>query len=537
MPDLTAAHARDLGDYLSLARRRWGWILMAALAGLLAATGYYLVAAESYVSTAKVLVKATSSDSGDAMGARTNNQINLDTEAQLVTSQPVATRAGELLDSAATPTVLARKVNVTVPPNTTVMAISFAGPTASEAQRGASAFAQAYLEIRQEDAQATLEADTDRLRGLIEKTREDIQRAGVAITRLTGPNESTDRAFMVARRSTLSSQLASYNAELAPLDGATAVPGEVIVDAQLPRRPADPNPFVLLPAGLMVGLVMGLGLAAWRERQDRRIHTGAEVERLFGLVPLSTLVARGRGRQLRLDHDVRAFYHALRANGPESGAVAALVGPDSSETAENIAYSVAVLAARSEAPTTYVVRPGSEVVEDRRRAGPARHEMLDLPDYESLGVVSDGEFRSSVLHHELAELSATRDFVILGLPHDDPSVDLPVLGRHLDVAVVVVRLGVTRRDSTAAVLSDLSKSGVERVFVITVDLGRRLRHVTSLSELFAPQVVTDPQPVADVTDGVEVEETEVDAAPAPPGSGRQPRARGHAHALIGGSKK
>ena len=40
---------------------------------------------------------------------------------------------------------------------------------------------------------------------------------------------------------------------------------------------------VLLPAGLMAGLVLGLGLAAWRERSDRRIHTGAELERLFGL--------------------------------------------------------------------------------------------------------------------------------------------------------------------------------------------------------------------------------------------------------------
>ena len=55
-----------------------------------------------------------------------------------------------------------------------------------------------------------------------------------------------------------------------------------------------------------------------RERFDKRIHTRADIERLFGMVPLTDLVARGRGKFARIDHDVRAFYHSLRANGPEA---------------------------------------------------------------------------------------------------------------------------------------------------------------------------------------------------------------------------
>ncbi len=63
--------------------------------------------------------------------------------------------------------------------------------------------------------------------------------------------------------------------------------------------------------------------------------------------------------------------------------------------------------------------------------------------------MADGEFRSAVLRDELDEISSTHEFIILGLPNDDPSVDLPILGRHVDVAVVVIRLGITRRDTSA----------------------------------------------------------------------------------------
>jgi capsular polysaccharide biosynthesis protein len=494
MPDLNAAHARDLGDYASLARRRWAWIVAAALAGLALALAYLATAQQTYVSMAKVQVMSTSS-TGDAVGARTNDEINLDTEAQLVTSQPVATRAGEMLGSTMTPVALARRVSISVPPNTTVMAISFSAPAAEEAREGAEAFARAYLESRQESAQAVLQADVERLERLVEQTQEDIQDASVRINKLQGPSEASDRVFMIARRSTLSTQLATYNAQLAPLVDTEVLAGEVIVDAQLPTSPVDPDPMVLLPAGLMAGLVLGLGLAAWRERSDRRIHTDAELERLFGLVPLASLVARGRGRFVRIDHDVRAFYHSLRANGPESGEVVALVGPDTSDTAEHLSWSIAMLAARSGSPTAYITRPHSPVIELRRRAQPEIHELLDLSDYESLQVLVDGEFRSSVLRAELTGLAASHDLLILGLPHDDPSVDLPILGRHLDVAVVVVRLGVTRRDTVATVLADLTKSGVDRVFAVTIDLGRSGpgRTRASADEVFAGATTTRPR--------------------------------------------
>jgi capsular polysaccharide biosynthesis protein len=498
MAEPTAAHARDLGDYLSLVRRRWVWIVGSVLACLVLATMYLSVAQQTYVSTAKVLVQQTSNNTGASVGARTNDAINLDTEAQLVKSEAVSKRAGELLGSDQPPVSLANRVNVTVPPNTTVLQIAFSAPTAEQAQDGASAFAQAYLENRQDAAQDQLAANIDRLQGQADEVTKDIQDISAALAKLPGPGENSDKAFLSARRSTLSAQLASINAQLAPLAGEVVNPGEVILEAQVPKTPVDPNPMVIIPAGLMAGLVIGLGLAALRERSDKRIHTGSEVERLFGMVPLTTLVARGRAHFLRIDHDVRAFYHSLRANGPDRGEVALLVGPDAGDTAEHLSFSVAVLASRSGSSTAFVTRPDSPVMAERRRLHVEKNDALDLPDYEKLGVIADGEFRSTVLREELDELSSTHEFIILGLPNDDPTVDLPILGRHVDVAVVVIRLGVTRRDTVGAVLADLTKSGVDRVFAVTVDLGRRQgrRDRVQPSEVFGDTVkAAGPRPV------------------------------------------
>ena len=500
MAEPTAAHARDLGDYVSLVRRRWIGVVASVLVGLTLSLAYLSVAQQTYVSTSKLLVKSTGS-SETSVGARTSDAINLDTEAQLVQSEPVAARAGELLASDQKPVELARRVTVSVPPNTTVLAISFQAGSAADAQDGASAFAQAYLEERQATAQESLDADITRLQGQIEEVQQQIQDTSVAIARVATARDNADRAFLMARRENLSNQLASYNAELAPLVGAVVDPGEVISEAQMPAAPVDPNPMVIIPAGLMGGLVVGLGIAVLRERFDKRIHTRADIERLFGMVPLTDLVARGRGKFARIDHDVRAFYHSLRANGPESGEVVTLVGPDAGDTAEHLSYAVASLAARSGSPTVYLNRPDSPVLETRRRL-PEKGEALDLPTYEDLGVLADGEIRSTLLREELKELADTHDFLILGLPNDDPAVDLPILGRHVDVAVVVIRLGITRRDTVAEVLTDLTKSGVDRVFAVTVQLGRlglRRRHVPA-GDVFVGAQLSGPHVVPGAED-------------------------------------
>lgn len=469
---MNAAHTREIGDYLALARRRWVWITACVLVGALLAAGYVSLAPQTWVSTAKVLVKATEVTSEGAVGARTVDALNLDTEAQLVSSQPVATLAGESIGSDLTPVALASRVTVSVPPNTTVLGISYSAASAEEAQAGATAFAEAYLALRREEAQTALQADVDRLRGLVNRTRRTIEDTSVEIARL-GPSERADRAFLLARRATSASQLSSYTAQLAPLAGSEIDTGSVIVDAGVPLAPSDPDPRVVIPAGIVLGLLLGLALAAWRERADRRVHAVADVERLFGAPVLAALTMGRRGEGARFEHDVSALLHTLRASGRETREVVTVVAPGDGDLATHLTYSLADAAARGGERSVLLSRPGSAIVARRRDRPPGPPPLLELTDYAEAGALVDGTLSSTVLRAEVTGLLERHDLIWLGMPHDDPSLDIPALARLLDLGVVVVSLGVSRRDEVAAALADLSAARVSRVVLVSVDLGRR----------------------------------------------------------------
>src|SRR5262252_7782826 len=111
-------------DYTGVLRRRWWVVAVCAVVGLLGAAAYLLVAPKTYTATATVFVKTTGADVGDGItGNRTSGAlVNLDTEAQLVTSGTVATIAGWSMHSSLTSWELAKQVTVTVPPNSQVMA-------------------------------------------------------------------------------------------------------------------------------------------------------------------------------------------------------------------------------------------------------------------------------------------------------------------------------------------------------------------------------------------------------------------------------
>ena len=398
MAEPSAAHARDLGDYAALVRRRWRWVAGFVLAGFVIACAYLLTAQTTYVATAKVLVEPVGNAS-PMVGARTDDPINLDTEAQLVRSEPVATRAVELLGSELSPVALADQVTVTVPPNTTVLAIAFAARTAEDAQQGAETFARAYIENRAQMAQDDLDRDVQRLQHQAKETIQRIRDVNVSLSRLTGSGETADQAFLLARRRALSSQLASYNTQLAPIVGETVDAGLIIIDAQLPGKPVDPNPWLALPTGVMLGLVLGLAFAAWRERADKRIHSSTDVERIYGVVPLSFVGVAGHGEAVSAQ-DVLALYYQLRARDSGHGETVLLVGPDAPETAERLSRSLAVTAARSGDRVTYLTRPDSPPRLDRERITACSAGLLELPDYAELEVLVGLDLRPCAAHGE-----------------------------------------------------------------------------------------------------------------------------------------
>src|SRR3954452_16123420 len=141
---MEASRPADVSHYLGVFRRHWWLSLIATGAGLGAGALLTTAMPKVYESSTAVLVQAVDQDT-NAQGGRTKGAVNLDTEAQLVGSGAVATKALALLRSIKNPIELARDVKVEVPANTTVLVITFQGGTPQEAQAGSHAFAEAYL--------------------------------------------------------------------------------------------------------------------------------------------------------------------------------------------------------------------------------------------------------------------------------------------------------------------------------------------------------------------------------------------------------
>jgi capsular polysaccharide biosynthesis protein len=480
-----AVHGRVLGDYVAVVRRRWLVVLVALLVCFAAGLAFLQVAPKTYVSSAKVLVLPTSTVSV-AEGSRTTDSINLDTEAQLVKSEPVAELAQRTLVNADPPVVerdieplaLARRVTVTVPPNTTILQIEYAGSTPEKAQAGAQAFADAYLTNRRDFADQNIAVEITRTSDQIDSVTEELDKVNEELATATG----TDRDALLSSRSALNARLDSLNLKLSDLRDTVASPGTVTTPAQLPNKPRDPNPMLVLPSALFLGLLLGLALALWRENVDQRIHASADIERVYGLTPLADLkvvLGTGAGRDSR-HYDVRALYHSLRANGPEAAEVVLVVAPNSSSIAGGISRALGVVAARSGAVTSYISND-----KNLRGVGPqASGGVLRTLNYRDAELVYDGEINAERLQAQINALRADNDFVVLGLPSDDPTVDLPMLCRHVDVVLVLVHLGQATRSSVGETLRSLKTARARTVFAVSVDMRRQhlLERSTPLPE-------------------------------------------------------
>jgi capsular polysaccharide biosynthesis protein/Mrp family chromosome partitioning ATPase len=266
----------DLSHYLGVVRRHWWILLLVTGAGLGAGIAVTHSMPKVYESSASVLVQAVGQDT-NAAGGRTNNTINLDTEAQLVGSGAVAVKAAALLRSSVNPIELARNVSVEVPANTTVLVIRFEADNPQAAQAGSHAFAEAYLRNREETARSGLDTQ---IKSLTLKLRQ-------LTTNLTGINsklalarpDSSQRANLESLRNNAQNQLNSLSGKLNELTTTTIGAGNIISDARAPDAPTSPNEMLNLATGTMAGLLLGFLLAFVRDRLDRRLRTVGDVRR------------------------------------------------------------------------------------------------------------------------------------------------------------------------------------------------------------------------------------------------------------------
>jgi len=295
----------SLTDYGAGLRRRWKVVLLGMLLGLAAGCALLALQSKHFTSTTSVLVQPAGTGSASLANGRTEGEINLDTESQLVSSAQVAEDARTLLRTEDSVFTLLDRVQVTVPPNSQVLSIAYTADTAKGAQEGSHAFAQAYLTSRATAAKAQVDLTVAGLQTQLKAAQKQLK---TITDRLAGLVDGVpDQVYAEAQRNVVVSQIQDLTTRLAPLQSTPASPGEIITDAPLPRRPSSPIPALDLGGGLALGLLLGLAAALAVDRRDHRLRRPEDVERHVGVPVLADVPAERRGPGLPGDTQAPLF--------------------------------------------------------------------------------------------------------------------------------------------------------------------------------------------------------------------------------------
>ena len=317
--------AIDLREYWQVVRRRWGYVVVAALVGAALGGGYASHSGHTYAATAEVLVAPV-----------TQGPLNLPSQVTLLvnmsTEQAVA-QSGPVIDQAATlmhvqPTVLqadaAKDLAVSVPTTSDVLQITWQAKKAKAAQAGANAFADAYLSYRH----AYLASQIVSLEAVLTKQVKSLQaQISRAAAQLSGvPTDAPNHQSLSIGVNQLTSQLSSANSELASLPTYNDSGGEVI-PSSLPLSPSGLGRSVLVIMGGILGLLVGLVIAFTMDVFDDRVRNSAQFEHKLGAATLAVLSPSGRRFGLRGD-----------GQGGEQGSPAAVAAQPDGRAAETVRW-------------------------------------------------------------------------------------------------------------------------------------------------------------------------------------------------------
>lgn len=320
----TLAPELDLRQYLRvLWRRKW----IVALAAAVLATAAYANAArkpELYQASASVLVERSLAENifspVQGGGVFVDPQRALANQIRVIQSTAMAERVEERLGYTAGVSAGADSetdtITITSIDGDPARAAAVANAYAEEfvgyrrtAGIGDTAPAEAEIQRRIDESQARLDALDDEILNAAPAEREDV------------------RQRVSSERAQLQSTIFAFRQQQEQLRSAARVAGtgsQILTEASAPNFPFEPRPKREAAQALMVGLVLGLGLAFLLDFLDDRIRSKEDVDRaapgmaILGFIPHVGRRGRKADRQLVTRHDPTSLaaeaYRALRTS-------------------------------------------------------------------------------------------------------------------------------------------------------------------------------------------------------------------------------
>jgi len=289
----------SLPNLLHALRRRLGVLFLCLLLTPAAALAVSLLQEKEYTAKASLLFRDPQFDQklfGSTFVQESNDPAReAATNVELVSLEEVAARTARRLGRGLTGEDVSDAIEVEAEGQSDVVSISATAPDPEFAARLANTFGGEYVDFRRE-------ADRSKIREAQQLVRKDLSGLS-AKERRSGPGESL--GGRLSQLGVLAS-LQTGNAELAER-------------ARPPDDPASPQPLRNAALGLVLGALLGIGLALLIDRLDRRLRDPKEVEDAFERPVLAGLpesrALKGADPLLRgVPEGEREAFRMLRAN-------------------------------------------------------------------------------------------------------------------------------------------------------------------------------------------------------------------------------
>jgi receptor protein-tyrosine kinase len=472
---------QGLARYVSTMRERKWLIALTVLVTTLAAVVYVLTASKVYNAEADLLITPIGGNDPTLSGlglisSSSDPTRDVETASKLVTSPTVAKRVKARLHDPRSAQGLLASVSVAPVATSNIVAVTAEGGSPKQAQQLANAFAQEAVANRTESFHAQID-----------------QRIAAIKPQVHGQPS----AAAAADPTSLASQLSRL--QLLRTGGDPTIRVETLADA--PESPSAPNKKLSLIAGVIAGLVLGVGGAFALQVLDPRLRREEQLRRLYGLPILARIPkdarAHGAGALApeALSPSTIEAYRTLRATlsasrRRDTGSTSILVtSPSPSEgkttTAINLASSLALAGNKVILIEADLRRPaiGKALgVEPRHGTGSVLLETVELRDalestraygqYLQLlvadysgaasGWMADRLFLPST-HRIVGEAKKLADYVIIDSPPLSEVIDALPLAQQADEVLLVVRLGKTQLTKLAHLAELLSRHGIRPV--------------------------------------------------------------------------
>jgi succinoglycan biosynthesis transport protein ExoP len=489
-----AEDQEGLKRYVETVRERF-WIILAAV---LVTTGiailYVATATKTYDATTDMLITPITGDdpvltSLGLLRESADPTRDVQTASQLIANIDVARRAATNLDTSESAEELLAAVSAEPVANSNIVAVTAAETSPLYAQEVANAFAKAAVDERTARLHAQIETRLPRLE---------------AIAAATPSAEGISEAGGVS--------VAAQIAELQALRSGPDPTMRIQTRASLPTTPASPKPTLSIVAGLIAGLILGIGGAFALQVLDPRLRRESQLRRLYRLPVLARIPKAPRNRSDRplapgrTSPFISEAYRTLRATlaGPASrddsgrGRVILVTGSSPSEgkttSAVNLAASLALLGKRVVLIESDLRRPVlgglfaaqpenggvvsvligkarlPEALVQTETYGANLQLLLAEPDYRE-GWITD-LFSTPAAAEMIDTAREVADFVIIDSPPINEVVDALPLAMAADDVLLVVRLGRSRMDKLRELGELLAENAVAPTGFIVIGTKR-----------------------------------------------------------------